>query len=129
MAWVTTLSDIERRKAGPQALIAWAERDGASAADHLIKGDQGSRAGSPHQLLEVAAVAGTWAKRAPEAAASWIARQPEGPVKSEAMEHLLWHWTASAPEEASSVPEVDRLPDGPIWPGVGPAFGGGGCGH
>jgi hypothetical protein len=111
MAWVTTLSDIERRKAGPQALIAWAETDGASAADHLIKGDQGSRAGSPHQLLEVAAVAGTWAKCDPEAAASWIARQPEGPVKSEAMEHLLWHWTASAPEEASRW--LNALPAGP----------------
>ncbi len=106
MAWVKTLSEEDRLRAGPAAMIAWTETDGRGAAKYLERGSQGSVGTALNRLSgeeqrKVAAVAGTWAKREPAVAAGWVAQLPEGPLKSEAIEHVLWHWTAAAPEESS----------------------------
>lgn len=116
MAWVRTLAAEDRRRAEPQALIAWAAADGEQAAQFVSSESMDSAGASPHRLSEdvqrnVAAVAGTWAKREPDKAAEWMAKLPEGPLKSEAMEHVLWHWTEAAPEESSRW--LDAQPPGP----------------
>ena len=79
-----------------EQLAAWgakgcAEKDARRAAEWLVASVR-----SPELLGEaVPAVVRAWAASDPAAAAGWVSRFAEGPVRDQALENLLG-WTADA---------------------------------
>jgi hypothetical protein len=107
MQWLNQVDDPALR----EPLIAWgakgyATADPREAAEWLIASVKGG------DLLNETAtsIVRSWAASEPAAAADWVVRFPESPVRDEALETLMSFWAAS--DSGPATAWVEKLPAG-----------------
>ena len=105
LAWTQTLSANEQADATRSALRVWAQNEPGDTAKYLDSLDQDIDPQLP-------VVAGAWARNAPSQAANWVASQPDGDGRNDAIAKTLWNWTTQNP--AAATEWVQDQPNGPI---------------
>ena len=95
IAWAKTLSSQEQTDATRSALRVWSQNKPSEAAAYLDSLDQAIDSHLP-------VVAGTWARNEPAKAANWIASQPDGEGRDDAIAKTLWNWTTQNPAAATT---------------------------
>ncbi len=101
--WAQSLEGEDQRRALHQTLETWAQNEPAAAAGFLDGRDDVDR--------YMTAVAGSWARQEPAEAATWLAEQPDGGGRTDAMGHVLWNWANRDLDAAAAW--LGEQPDGP----------------
>ena len=108
LTFVDTLPANQRQAALATVLGAWAAHDPAAAAAH-VEAEVGGLGLSPEDAASGAGiVAGTWARRAPQAAADWAAALPDE-LREQALPAAMGALTGVDPVAATRF--FDQLPD------------------
>lgn len=95
LVWAQTLSEQEEANATHSALRIWSQNTPSETAAYLDSLDQEIDSHLP-------SVAPTWARKEPAKAADWVASQPEGEGRNDAIAKTLWNWTTQNPAAATT---------------------------
>ncbi|HBE95697.1 MAG TPA: hypothetical protein DDW68_00820, partial [Verrucomicrobiales bacterium] len=95
LAWAQTLSKQEEANATRSALRIWSQNTPSETAAYLDSLNQKIDSHLP-------TVAPSWARREPAKAADWVASQPEGEGRNDALAKTLWNWTTQNPAAATT---------------------------
>lgn len=105
LTWAQSLSGKEQTDATRSALRIWAQNEPGETAKYLDSLD--------HEIdSHLPVVAGTWARNEPSRAADWVASQPEGEGRNDAIAEALWNWTTQNP--AAATEWVQDQKEGPV---------------
>ena len=103
--WAQGLDADVRERVTRRTLEAWSESEPRAAAKFVDATAAEERQGY------LTTVAGRWSQTDAAEAASWVAQQPDGPGRTDAMGHVMWNWTNQDPEAAGTW--IGGQPDGP----------------